>query len=212
MRTALRTTVALAAIVVPLAATALPASAASSYLFRDKGTYADAYFEGAGTPGGLPGNYSMASVTFHGTDVAEGFVDTFDCDAGETPWGDMNGGNTCDYTGSFYAWGDTLSLVSGKGKNPPSTYSGTFSFYDMMSENGSPVSTGTPFSLTLTPTGATSRSTMTDSFKDPESGYTYTYRETRTSNVAVVSGTLDGVPAQGGSIGSYSVKSMERSR
>ena len=212
MRTALRTTVAVAAIAAPLVATALPATAASTSMFRDKGAYAEAYFEGAGTPGGLPGNYSIGQFTFHSSDVAEGFVDTFSCDQGETPWGDQNGENACDPAGSFYAFTDAITLVSGKGKSPTSTYSGTADFYDAMSGDGAPVGAGAPFTVTLTPTGATSRSTMTDSFKDPESGYTYRYRETRTTSFATVVGNLDGVPAAGGVVGSYALRQMERTR
>jgi len=211
MRTALRTTVAVAAIVTPLMATALPATASSSLLYRDRGAYAEAYFEGPGTPGGLPGNYSSGFLTFHSTDVAEGYVDTYACDPGETPWGDGNGENACDPAGSYYAWSETLTLVSGKGKNPSSTYSGTLGVYDMMSESGSAVAEGVPFTVALTPSGATSRTTFTDSFKDPESGYTYRYSETRNTSYAVVDGSLDGVPALGGSVGTYAVKTMERS-
>jgi hypothetical protein len=159
-----------------------------------------------------PGNYSSGWLGLHGKDVAEGFVDTFACDVGETPWGDENGENTCDPAGSFYAWGEALTLVTGKGKNPSSAYSGALSFYDVMSDEGSSVSEGVPFTVTLTPTGATSRTTTTDSFKDPESGYTFRYRETRTTNVAIVDGSLDGVPALGGAVGKYSIMGKERSR
>ena len=95
MRTALRTAAALA-ISVPLIASALPASASSTFLYREKGPFADTYFEGSGTPGGLPGNYSLGWLTFHSSDLAEGFVDTFTCDEGEIPWGDENGDNACD--------------------------------------------------------------------------------------------------------------------
>jgi hypothetical protein len=81
-----------------------------------------------------------------------------------------------------------------------------------MSDEGSSVSEGVPFTVTLTPTGATSRTTTTDSFKDPESGYTFRYRETRTTNVAIVDGSLDGVPALGGAVGTYSIMGKERTR
>jgi hypothetical protein len=212
MRTALRTTVAVAAIVAPLTATALPATAASTLLFRDRGAFAEAYFEGAGTPGGLPGNYSSGWFTFHGTDVAEGWVDTYSCDEGETPGGDENGQNMCDPAGSYFAWGQAFTVVTGKGKSPSSTYSGAVDFYDAMAGEGGPVVEGAPFTVTLTPTGATSRTTISDSFKDPESGYTYSFRETRTTSYADVVGDVDGVPALGGSVGTYAVRQMERSR
>ena len=48
-----------------------------------------------------------------------------------------------------------------------------------------------PFSVTLTPTGATAKSTFTDSFSDPETGFTYKSRETRVYNFATVQGALD---------------------
>lgn len=210
MRTALRTTIAVVAIAVPLTAAALPASASSSVLFREKGSLAETYFEGSGTPGGLPGNYSTAWLTFHSSDVAEGFVDTFACDEGETPWGDGNGENACDSTGSFFAWGENLTLVSGKGKNPSTTLSGTVDLYDATTAESGLAAEGVPFQVTLTPTGATSRSSYTDSFKDPESGYTYKYRETRVTSFATVQGNLDGVAAVDGVVGTYSLKGMER--
>ena len=210
MRTALRTTLAIVAVAVPLTAAALPASASSSVLFREKGTFAETYFEGSGTPGGLPGNYSTAWLTFHSSDVAEGWVDTYACDEGEVPWGDVNGENMCDWTGSYYAWGESLTLVSGKGKNPSTTFSGTVDLYDATTPESALAAEDVPFQVTLTPTGATSRSTFTDSFKDPESGYTYKYRETRVSSYATVQGSLDDVAVVDGVVGTYSLKGMER--
>jgi hypothetical protein len=209
MRTALRTAAALA-ISVPLIASALPASASSTFLYREKGPFADIYFEGSGTPGGLPGNYSLGWLTFHSTDLAEGFVDTFTCDEGEIPWGDENGDNACDPAGSYYAWGEDLTLVTGKGKGASSSYSGTVDLYDATTEDGALAAENVPFAVALTPTGATSKSTYTDSFRDPESGYTYKSRETRIYNYATVQGSLDGVPAVDGSVGTYSVRAMER--
>ena len=209
MRTALRTTLALA-LAVPLIAPALPASAASTFLFREKGSFADTYFEGSGTPGGLPGNYSLGWLTFRSSDLAEGFVDTFACDEGETPWGDQNGENACDSTGFYYAWGEGLTVVSGKGKDAATTYSGTVDLFDATTEEGGLAAEDVPFEVTLTPTGATSRSTYTDSVRDPESGFTYRVRETRVSSFAVVTGTLDGIPAVDGVLGTYSVRGMER--
>ena len=123
MRTPLRTVTALA-LAVPLIASALPASAASTFMFRDKGTFADVFFEGAGTPGDVPGNYSFASLTFHSSDLAEGFVDTFTCEAGETPWGDENGENACEMAGSYFMWGENMTVVTGKGKGAAVLVSG----------------------------------------------------------------------------------------
>jgi hypothetical protein len=209
MRTALRTVTALA-LAVPLIASTLPASASSTFLYREKGAFAETYIEGAGTPGGLPGNYSIGYLTFHSTDLVEGFVDTFTCDEGETPFGDEDGQNACDPAGSYYAWGQNLTLDTGKGKTASSTYSGTVDLFDATTEEGALAARDVPFSVTLTPSGATSKSTFTDSFRDPETGYTYKSRETRTYSYATVRGSLDDVPAVDGSVGTYSARSMER--
>lgn len=209
MRTALRTAMALA-LAVPLIAPALPASAASTSFFRERGSFADVYFEGAGTPAGLPGNYSVAWLTFRSSDLADGFVDTFACDEGETPWGDENGENACDPTGSYFAWGEGLTVVSGKGRDASTTYSGTVDLFDATTPEGQLAAEDVPFEVTLTPSGATYRSTYTDSVRDPESGYTYRFRETRVSTFGAVQGSLDGIPAVDGAVGTYSVRGMER--
>jgi hypothetical protein len=209
MRTTLRTVTALA-LAAPLIASALPASASSTFLYREKGSFADTYFEGSGTPGGLPGNYSVGALTFHSSDLAEGFVDTFSCDPGETPWGDENGQNACEMAGSYYAWGQNVTVTTGKGKGASSTFSGSVELYDATTQEGAPVAQDVPFRVTLTPTGGTAKSTFTDSFRDPETGYAYKSRETRVYNFATVQGALDGVPAVDGSVGTYSVRSMER--
>lgn len=209
MRKTLRTVTALA-LAAPLIASALPASASSTFLYREKGSFADTYFEGSGTPGGLPGNYSVGALTFHSSDLAEGFVDTFSCDPGQTPWGDENGQNACDPAGSYYAWGQNVTVSTGKGKAASSSYSGSVELYDATTPEGALVARDVPFSVTLTPTGATAKSTFTDSFSDPETGFTYKSRETRVYNFATVQGALDGVPAVDGSVGTYSARSMER--
>ena len=209
MRTALRTVTALA-LAVPLLAPTLQASASSTSLYREKGAFAETYFDGAGTPGGLPGNYSIGYLTFHSTDLAEGFVDTFTCDEGETPFGDENGQNACDPAGSYYAWGQNLTLGTGKGKTASSTYTGNVDLFDATTEEGALAAQDVPFSVTLTPTGATSKSTFTDTLRDPETGYTYKSRETRVNSYATVRGSLDGVSAVDGSVGTYSARSMAR--
>lgn len=210
MRTPLRTVTALA-LAVPLIASTLPASAATTFMFRDRGTFADVFLQGAGTPGGVPGNYTMGSLTFHSSDLAEGFVDTFTCDAGEVPWGDETGENACEAAGSYFVWGENMTVVTGKGKGASSTYSGLVELYDATTEQGATVARDVPVSITLTPTGATSKTTFTDSFRDPESGFTYRSRETRISSFATVQGSLDEVPAVDGTVGTYSVRWMERS-
>ncbi len=209
MRTTLRTVTALA-LAVPLIASTLPASASSTSLYREKGAFAEAYFEGNGAPGGVAGNFSTGLLTFHSSDLAEGFIDTFDCDEGETPWGDENGENVCDWVGSYFAWGEGLTVATGKGKGASSTFSGSVDLFDAMSEEGGLAAQDVPFSVTLTPSGGTSKSTFTDSYRDPESGISYRSRETRIFTEATAQGSFDGVPAVGGTVGTYAVRFMER--
>ena len=215
MRPALRTAVVLA-LAVPLVAPALPASAATTSHFHEKGAFAAAAFEGSGTPDGLPGNYTLAELSFH-AGVAEGFVETFFCQEGETPWGDENEENTCAFTGAFVAWGEGVTITKSRGKVKSSTYSGTVDLYadsgeeeGEESEGGEAVAEGVPFNVTFTRTGRPSRSTVTDSYRDPESGESYRYRETQVIGAATVRGSLDGIDAVDGIIGRYSLQVIER--
>ena len=214
MRTALRTTVVLA-LAVPLVAPALPASAATTSHFRERGTFAEAFFEGAGTPGGLPGNYTIGQLSFHGS-VAEGFVETFDCAEGQIPWGDEDEENACDFTGGYSAWGEGVTTAKSKGKVKSSTYTGTVDLYQESDEESGEEETvaaeDVPFTVTFTPTGRASRSTFTDSFRHPENGVSYQSRETVVYCTVTAQGSRDGIDAVEGVVGTYSRRSMERVR
>ena len=203
MRTALRSAAALA-LAVPLVASALPASASSTYTSRESGSYADVYFQGPGTPGGVEGNYSVAGLTFQG-DFSYGWVETFQCDPGETPGGGQEVGD-CDYVGSYDAQVTDLTVVTGKGKDAASTYSGTVDLYQYTEEDQGPVEPAAqdvPFEATLTPTGGTARSTFTSTYRDHEAGVSYRYRETTVTRDATAQGDFDGVPAVAGSVGTF---------
>jgi hypothetical protein len=202
MRTALRTAAALA-FAVPVLATAIPASASSTFTSRESGSYADVYFQGSGTPGGVEGNYSVAGLTFQG-DFSYGWVETFQCDPGETPGSGQEVGD-CEPLGSYDAQVTDLTVVIGKGKNAASTYSGTVALYQY-TEDPSPVEPtvqDVPFEATLTPTGGTMRSTFTSTYRDHEAGVSYRYRETTVTREATVEGDFDGVPAVFGSVGTF---------
>lgn len=214
MRPTLRT-FAVLALAVPLGAPALSASAAAPSHFHEQGKFADVFFQGDGTPGGLPGNYSAGELLFRGR-VVEGHVDTFDCGPGETPWGDDEE-NECDSAGSYTVWGEGVTITKGKGKVKSSTYSGTVDLYDQVSEEedvapeeGDVAAEDVPFNITFTLTGRPSRSTFTDSYRDPESGSSSRFRETYVSGPATVQGSLDGIEAVEGEVGRYSVQWMER--
>ena len=156
MRTALRSAAALA-LAVPLVASALPASASSTSTLRERGSYADVYFQGEGTPGGVEGNYSVAGLTFQG-EFSYGWVETFWCDPGETPGGGQEDGD-CENLGSYDAQVTDLTVVTGKGKDAATTYSGTVDLYQYTEEDPDPVEPVEPaaqdvlFEATLTPTG-----------------------------------------------------------
>lgn len=202
MRTSLRTAAVLA-MAVPVLAAAVPASASSTYTSRESGSYAEVYFQGPGTPGGVAGNYSVAGLTFQGA-FSYGWVDTFQCDPGETPGGGTEVGD-CENLGSYDAQVTALAVVLGKGKDAASTYSGTVDLYQYTQEEGpvDPTAQAVPFSATLTPTGGTMRSSFTNTYRDHEAGVSYRYRETTVSRDATVAGDFDGVPAVYGSVGTF---------
>jgi hypothetical protein len=212
MRTALRTAAVLA-LTAPLVAPALPASAATSSHFAEKGSFAEAFFEGAGTPANLPGNYTIGQLSLRGS-VAEGFVETWECEQGETPGGDESEENGCEPAGSYYAWGEGVTIVQSKGRVKSSTYSGTVGLYVEPTEEDDGgmdlAAEDVPFDVTFTFTGRSVRSTFTESFRDPESGESYRFRETRVFRPADVQGSLDGIDAVEGVAGRYSLRYMER--
>jgi len=202
MRTALRTAAALA-IAMPVLATAIPASASSTFTSRESGSYADVYFQGSGTPGGVEGNYSMAGLTIQG-DFSYGWVDTFQCDPGETP-GSGEGMGDCEYLSSYEAQVTDLTVDTRKGKNAVTTYSGTVDLFQYSEEQGpvEPTVQDVPFQVTLTPTGGTMKSTFTSTYRDHEAGVSYRYRESTVTREATVMGNFDGVPAFYGSVGTF---------
>lgn len=77
-------------------------------------------------------------------------------------------------------------------------------------EEGDVAAEDVPFNITFTLTGRPSRSTFTDSYRDPESGSSSRFRETYVSRPATVQGSLDGIEAVEGEVGRYSVQWMER--
>ena len=208
MRTALRTATALA-LAIPLIASAVPASASSTFLFRERGSFADVYFEGATDSFGKGVNYALAQLTVQG-DFTYGFVDLFDCDAGETPWGDENGENVCDYVGYYDAQGDDTVVMTGKGKDASTTISGTVDLYEASEEDYALAVEDVPFEVTLTPTGGTSRIKFSGSYRDHETGESYRWSESRVSREAIADGYFDGIPALGGAVGTYRVSDMQR--
>lgn len=205
MRAALRIAAVLA-LAVPLGASALPASAAAPSHVRDRGAFAETYLSGEGTPGGLPGNYSLGQLTFYGS-VVEGVVETFACEEGQTPYAEED---ACQPAGYYYAFTDGITVVGGTSKKSLTTFSGSLDLYDAESEADDPAATNVPFSITLTPVGRPSRSRFTESFRDPESGDSYRFRSTTVVSVATVHGDLDGIDATEGLVGRYSFHGMEQ--
>jgi hypothetical protein len=205
MRQAIRATTAFV-LAVPLFVAAVPASAASQTLFKDRGSYVEVFFEGELDSADIPGNYAYGAL-FVREGFVDGFLDAFECAEGETP-----SEGECDYLGSYYGFGDDVTVTSGKGKNATTSLSGSFDLYEFTEEGDELVTEDVPFDVTLTPTGATSRATFSEVIRDPENGYTYRVRETRATQFAAASGSVDGVTFDGadGAVGTYRVHVIER--
>jgi hypothetical protein len=219
MRAALRATTALL-LVAPLTIAAVPASASvqaptkapsSQTMYKAQGSFADVYYDGPMDSDYIPGNYVFLGFTVH-SDYADGFADAFECAEGETPWEGEEPG--CDYLGSYFLAGDDVTLTKGKGKTGAATVSGVVDVYDIDWDTGESglVAEDAPVDLAMTPTGATSRTTVTDVYRDPVNGVSYRSRETQTTQFTTVSGSVAGVDVDGaeGRFGSYRVHYSER--
>ena len=212
MRTALRTATALA-LAIPFIASAVPASAGSSYMSRESGSYADAYFQGQGEIEGIDGNYFAAGLSFQGS-FNYGWVEAFDCEGDETPGGDGSEPGDCERLGSYDAQVTSLTVVEGKGKGASSRYVGTVDLYEYNFDDPfpteTPAVTNLAFDVTLTPSGGTSRSTSTYTYRDHEAGVFYSFRDTVVQTYATADGDFGGIPAVDGSVGTFKRSSMER--
>ncbi len=198
MRTALRSVAALA-LAVPLVASALPASASSTYTSRESGSYADVYFQGPGAPAGLGGNYSVASLTFQGS-FSYGSLETFNCAEGQTP-----DTGYCEHRAYYDAQVTDVTVALGKGKNAPTSYSGTVDLYQYTDDEfpEGPAATDVPFEVALTPSGGTAKQTNTFTYRDHEAGVSFRYREATVTRDATVTGDFGGLDAVYGSVGTF---------
>jgi hypothetical protein len=124
-----RVTTYLTAFAVLFLITAAPASAASSYISRTTGTAADAYWTQIdGTPVGTGafGNVHIGYLSAYETSKGKGdvfvYIDDFDCEEGETPYGGhgVEEEGVCDYIGSRWGEGYDLAFTIDKKLNSAS--------------------------------------------------------------------------------------------
>ncbi|MGD8200937.1 hypothetical protein ACQE98_09775 [Ornithinimicrobium sp. W1679] len=212
MRTTARTLTA-ALLAAPLVAgSVLPASAGEAGHVRSSGTFASIDLTGPETSDAIPGNYlAFGSLEIFG-DWAMGGAVAFQCEDGATP-DDAEG---CTYVADVWFDGGDLDVSTGKGKNATTAVVGDLSMYtvswDEETSEGNETATIVPLDVSLTPYGKSSRETQTYTFRDGETGESFSFRATRTASRATVSGDLGDLSLDGkaGYTGSY--RSQDRWR
>lgn len=181
-----------ALLAVPLLAGAAvaPAAAAEAGNIRSSGSFASVDLTGPETTDAIPGNYVWGGVeVFGGT--AMGWLDTFECPDGETPETSPD----CVYLGFVDLFGPEMTVTSGKGKGATTTVSGDLwaTHYSYDEETGEETYTelgSWTLHASLSPYGKASRSTESYTYRDGETGESYSFRATTTVNRASVSGSL----------------------
>lgn len=203
-----------ALLAVPLVAGAAvaPAGAAEFGHIRSSGNFASIDLTGPETTDAIPGNYVWGGVdVFGGT--AMGFLETLECPAGQTPETSPD----CVFLGFVDLFGPEMTVITGKGKSATTTVSGelwatSYSFDEETGEEThSDLGTWT-LDASLSPYGKASRSTESYTFRDGETGESYSFRATTTVNRATVSGSLGelSLDDRAGYVGSYRMQDRWR--
>lgn len=211
------------AIALALAAVdASPADAKSSSQYRETGRAASTYWEqydGTDTGGPL-GNvhigYLSAYETTAGVASAWGWIEDWDCEPGEKPWG---GGHSfddeepvggCDWIGERWLEGDGLRFSMDK-KMTTATLKGELIVYGGHGEDevGRP-----PVDIVWTGLGGTYTSRYTTRYRDGNTTWTDTYRSTERE--ATMGGTLGPMgfdpDLSGGYLSTYKTSSKSRTK
>lgn len=167
-----------------------PASAAESGQIRSSGSFAGIQLSGPETSDAIPGNYLDGGVDVYG-DSAYGYAMTFDCADGATPYD----GEGCDYLGDVMLEGSGLTSSTGKGRHAATHLSGELfaSMFSWDEETGEEayLDLGVlTLDATVTPYGKAARMTSTETYRDAETGESFTVRSTQTVYRATASGTL----------------------
>lgn len=193
-----------------------PASASSMFFSKNSGTLVSADWYEIGELPGVEGNAHLGGLYAEdlggGNANVFGWVDDFQCEAGEDPFGGGHGdGGACDYVGSRFIEGGDVTLTLDK-KLSSATLTGSLVVNGGHGEG--PIGTP-PVNLSWTGIGGIAKETTTSTFKDENGSYSFRYSST--GRQAELSGSIgpmivDDVEGEysSGRISSY--RSLDRSR
>ena len=205
-----------------LATTATEADASTSYLSKTKGRTAEAYWTqydntapGSGPFGNVHIGWLSVYETSNGVGDAFLYIDDFDCEPGQQPWGGHHGEAGCAYLGSRFGDGSGLSfaldksLTAARVTGQVTIYGGGFH-----GEGGGVV--GSPMiDVTWTGQGSLSRSMSNYRYTDGD-GTVYSDRYRGETRQAVLGGSIGAMTFDadhsGGSMSTFSSRSSSRTR
>ena len=210
--------------------TAAPSAAGGNkYFSKTTGLTADAYWTQIdGTPVGTGqfGNVHIGylyvyAMTDNYVDVFA-FIDDFDCEEGEDPYGGGHGfveeeeppvEGGCDYIGSRFGYGQDMSLTVGS-KLSEAHLTGTLVVESGGGHGGGTVVGNPPVDITFTGIGDLGKGRYT--YRYTEGGVTYSSSERSTFRQATVDGYIGAMTfapdLSGGNITQFSSTSKERSK
>ncbi len=193
-RTLTRASVAVAAALTLVAGAGLPASASTKFMSKDSGEFASVQWTEYGTIPNVGGNVHTGYLDARGNSrslEAFGFVEDWDCDPGESPYGGGHGDEGeeefgCDFVSfrEFYGDEDQLTLTVDR-KLDSATLTGTLSAFD---PHGGPTGAGPGVNIIWTGVGSTYASKWSESFTADGIRYRSTYSDT--NREAVVTGQI----------------------
>lgn len=204
MRRSTRTFVSVLAATPLLLGAFLPANAAEQGKVKSSGSFAHLDISGPETSDTIPGNYLMGDLQVMDSQ-AMGWATAFECADGATPME----GEGCTYVGDLMLDG-AVTVSKSSGKTKATNLAGDLWVgewvYDPETGEESVIDHGTlALDASLPPYGKSVTSTYTESFRDKNTGESYTVRARTTTFQATVSGTLGGSSLDGnqGSVGTF---------
>ncbi len=194
-RTLTRASVAVAAALTLVAGAGLPASASTKFMSKDSGEFASVQWTEYGAIPNVGGNVHTGFLDARSGKrslEAFGFVEDWDCDPGESPYGGGHGEEGgCDFVSfrEFYGDESQLTLTVDRKLNS-ATLSGTLSAFDPHDgpTDGGPTGVGPGVDITWTGVGSAYSSKYSESFT--ADGVRYRSRYSDTNREATVSGQI----------------------
>lgn len=192
-RTLTRASVAVAAALTLVAGAGLPASASTKFMSKDSGEFASVQWTEYGAIPNVGGNVHTGYLDARGNSrslEAFGFVEDWDCDPGEFPYGGGHGEEGeeggCDFVSfrEFYGDESQLTLTVDR-KLDSGRLTGTLSAFD---SHGGTSGGGPSLDITWTGVGSVYSSKWSESFTADGIRYRSTYSDT--NREAVVTGQI----------------------